>query len=140
QRGSVVAGTARAELFSGDNVWVARDLMVILGLDIGDRLRIGSKDFTVQDVILEDPTSTISAMVTFPPIYMGLPQLESTGLIQLGSRITYSRFYKLPPGYDVGGLEEVFAVREREVFRDTRRLSMTTHEEESEDLARILGL
>ncbi len=140
QRGSVIEGTARDELFSGDNIWVARDLMAILNLNIGDTLRIGTKDFTTQDVILEDPTSTISAMVTFPPIYMGLPQLESTGLIQLGSRITYSRFYKLPAGYNVSGLEEIFAEREREVFRDTRRLSMTTHEEESEDLARILGL
>jgi putative ABC transport system permease protein len=140
QRGSVIEGTARDELFSGDNIWVARDLMAILNLDIGDTLRIGAKDFTIQDIILEDPTSTISAMVTFPPIYMGLPQLESTGLIQLGSRITYSRFYKLPAGYNVSGLEEIFAEREREVFRDTRRLSMTTHEEESEDLARILGL
>jgi putative ABC transport system permease protein len=140
ERGSVIESNARAELFSGDNIWVARDLMVILGLDIGDSLRIGSKDFTVQDVILEDPTSTISAMVTFPPIYMGLPQMESTGLIQLGSRITYSRFYKLPAGYNVAGLEEVFAERERELFRDTRRVSFTTHEEESEDLARILGL
>lgn len=140
QRGSVVESNAREELFSGDNVWVARDLMVILDLRIGDTLRIGSKDFTVQDMILEDPTSTISAMVTFPPIYMGLPQLESTGLIQLGSRITYSRFYKLPPGYDVSGLEDLFRARELEVFRDTRRLSLTTHEEESEDLARILGL
>ncbi len=140
QRGSVIEGNARAELFSGDNIWVARDLMVILGLEIGDLLRIGTKDFTVQDVILEDPTSTITAMVTFPPIYMGLPQLESTGLIQLGSRITYSRFYKLPPGYQVSGLEEVFDERERAVFHDTRRISMTTHEEESEDLARILGL
>lgn len=140
QRGSVLESTARDELFSGDNIWVARDLMTILNLGIGDTLRIGGKDFTIQDVILEDPTSTISAMVTFPPIYMGLPQLESTGLIQLGSRVTYSRFYKLPAGYDVSPLEEVFAAREREVFRDTRRLSMTTHEEESEDLARILGL
>jgi putative ABC transport system permease protein len=140
ERGSVVDGNAREELFAGDNIWVARDLMVILDLEIGDSLRIGTKDFTVQDVILEDPTSTISAMVTFPPIYMGLPQLESTGLIQLGSRITYSRFYKLPPGYDVSGLEETFRARELEVFRDTRRISMTTHEEESEDLARILGL
>lgn len=139
QRGSVKAGNAQAELFSGDNIWVARDLMVILDLEIGDRLKIGEREFTILDVILADPSSTISVMSSFPAIYMGLPQVETTGLIQLGSRISYSRFYKMPPGYDVSGLEEQFDTLEREVFRDTRRLGMTTHAEESEDLGRVLG-
>ncbi len=138
QQGSVLQSDARAQLLSGDNIWVARDLMVLLNLNIGDRLKIGEREFTIVDVILEDPSSTISVMTSFPAIYMGIPQIESTGLIQLGSRINYSRFYKLPAGYDVAGLEEKFAVAEREEFRDTRRISMTTHEEESEDLGRIL--
>jgi putative ABC transport system permease protein len=139
QRGSAKESAALAELFAGNNIWVARDLMVILNLNVGDRLKIGDEEFTILDVILEDPSSTISAMTNFPAIYMGLPQVESTGLIQLGSRISYSRFYKMPPGYSVAGLEERFNVLEREVFRDTRRINMTTHEEESEDLGRILG-
>ncbi|MFZ9583452.1 MAG: ABC transporter permease [Pseudohongiellaceae bacterium] len=136
--GSVLQSDARQQLLGGNNVWVARDLMVLLGLEVGDSLKIGAQSFTIQDVILEDPSSTISVMTSFPAIYMGLAQIESTGLIQLGSRITYSRFYKLPPAYDVSTLEERFAAKEQEVFRDTRRLSMTTHEEESEDLGRIL--
>lgn len=136
--GSVQQSGALAELVGGNNIWVARDLMVILDLEVGQMLRIGNEDFTILDVILEDPSSTISVMSSFPAIYMGLEQIQTTGLIQLGSRITYSRFYKLPPGYDVSGLEEVFDLREQEVFRDTRRISMTTHEEESEDLGRIL--
>lgn len=137
--GSVRDSNARAELLAGNNIWVARDLMVLLDLTIGDPLTIGDQTFTITDVILEDPSSTISVMSSFPPIYMGLEQVASTGLIQLGSRITYSRFYKLPPGYQVDGLEQSFQQQEREVFRDTRRISMTTHEEESEDLGRILG-
>src|SRR5690606_10027080 len=128
----------RAELLAGPNVWVARDLMVVLDLKVGDSLKIGDATFTIQDVILEDPSSTISVMTSFPPIYMSLASIDATGLVQLGSRITYSRFYKLPPGYNVGGLEEAFNIAERETFRDTRRISMTTHEEESEDLGRIL--
>ena len=78
-------------------------------------------------------------MTNFPAIYMSLPSVETTGLIQLGSRITYSRFYKLPPGFDVSTLEDRFRVIEQQVFRDTRRVSLTTHEEESEDLGEILG-
>lgn len=138
ESGSVLESDARARLLAGNNIWVARDLMVILDLSLGDTLRIGEQDFTITDVILEDPSSTISVMTSFPAIYMGLQQVESTGLIQTGSRITYSRFYKMSNGYDVTGLEEKFNEQELEVFRDSRRLSMTTHEEESEDLGRIL--
>lgn len=138
ESGSVLQSDARARLLSGNNVWVARDLMIILDLELGDTLRIGNQDYTIIDVILEDPSSTISVMTSFPAIYMGLEQIEDTGLIQLGSRITYSRFYKLPNSYNVAGLEERFDQQEREVFRDSRRISMTTHEEESEDLGRIL--
>jgi putative ABC transport system permease protein len=139
QSGSVLDSNARAELLSGNNVWVARDLMVLLDMQPGDTLKIGDANFTIQDVILEDPSSTISVMTNFPPIYMSHASVEATGLIQFGSRITYSRFYKLPQGYDVSNLEQTFNRAEREMFRDTRRISMTTHEEESEDLARILN-
>lgn len=138
QSGSVLTSNARAELLAGRNIWVARDLMVILGLQIGQQLKIGDAEFTITDVILEDPSSTISVMQSFPAIYMSLESIAATGLIQLGSRITYSRFYKLPPGYDVSTLEEAFERAEIEVLRDTNRLSFTTHEEESEDLGEIL--
>src|SRR5690606_26213894 len=139
EAGPVSQSDARQRLLAADNVWVAEDLLVILGLSLGDSLKIGERDFTVTDVILEDPSSTISVMSNFPTVYMGLAQIESTGLIQLGSRITYSRFYKFPGGLNLTGLEETFAGREREVFRDQRRLALTTHEEASEDLGRILG-
>src|SRR5690554_3368885 len=110
QSGSVLDSNARAELLSGNNIWVARDLMVILDLELGDTLKVGDQTFTISDVIMEDPSSTISVMTSFPPIYMSLASVEATGLIQLGSRITYSRFYKLPAGYDVSGLERAFNI------------------------------
>lgn len=138
QSGSVLESNARTELLNSRSIWVARDLMIILDLAIGDTLKIGDAEFTIVDVILEDPSSTISVMQSFPAIYMSLDSIQATGLIQLGSRITYSRFYKLPPGYDVSGLEEAFERMEIEELRDTNRLSLTTHEEESEDLGRIL--
>jgi putative ABC transport system permease protein len=139
--GPISQSDARSELMNNDTIWVARDLMVILDLDVGERLKIGDREFTIADVILEDPSSTISAMSNFPAIYMGLEQIESTGLIQLGSRINYSRFYKLPENfeYDYRVLEDLFRDMEREQYRDTRRLSMTTHQEESEDLGEVLG-
>lgn len=141
EAGPVSLSDARQALVNSETIWVARDLMVILDLEIGQLLRIGNGEFTIADVILEDPSNTISVMSNFPAIYLGLEQIESTGLIQLGSRITYSRFYKLPSNYeyDYMALEDEFRDIEQKVYRDTRRLSLTTHQEESEDLGEVLG-
>jgi putative ABC transport system permease protein len=136
--GSVLASDARQQLLSGDNVWVARDLMILLNLHVGDKLKIGSKEFTILDTILEDPSSTITATSTFPAIYMGIPQIESTGLIQLGSRISYARFYKLPNAFDVTDLSDKFREAASVEFADARRVRLTTHQDESADLGRIL--
>jgi putative ABC transport system permease protein len=136
--GSVRQGTARAALLAGDNVWVARDLMVLLGLQIGDKIKIGAKEFTIQDVVLEDPTNTISAMNNFPSIYMGIPQIRSTGLFQLGSRISYVRLYKLPSSYELKGLRDSFTKAARTEFKEPRRVTLTTHLDQSADLGRIL--
>ncbi len=138
QRGSVLKNAARSELLAGDNIWVARDLMVLLGMQIGDKVRIGAREFTVQDVILEDPTTTIAAMNSFPAIYMGMEQIKSTGLIQLGSRISYARFYKLPSSYELSGLREKFRVAAQTEFKEPRRVTLTTHLDQSADLGRIL--
>ncbi|MDR2212220.1 MAG: hypothetical protein LBE21_01140 [Pseudomonadales bacterium] len=139
QSGSVLDSQARAALIANNEVWVARDLMVILGLGIGDQLKIGDVSFTISDTILADPSSTISVMTSFPAIYMSLASVESTGLIQLGSRISYSRFYKLPGNFNVSNLERNFRNLLRATSGDPRRISLTTHEEESEDLGEILG-
>jgi putative ABC transport system permease protein len=136
--GSVLESNARETLLGSNEIWVARDLMVILGLNVGDSLKIGDTTFTIADTILADPSSTISVMTSFPAIYMSLRSVDATGLIQLGSRITYSRFYKLPAGFDVSNLERDFRDLEESVLKDARRISLTTHEEESEDLGEIL--
>ncbi|MEI7950963.1 MAG: FtsX-like permease family protein [Gammaproteobacteria bacterium] len=138
QRGSVLKTSARAELLSGDNIWVARDLMVLLGLQIGDQVKIGAREFTIIDVVLDDPTTSISAMNNFPAIYMGIAQIENTGLIQLGSRISYARFYKLPPAFELKGLREKFTKAAQIEFKEPRRVTLTTHLDQSADLGRIL--
>ncbi|MDR0781782.1 MAG: hypothetical protein LBF16_14010 [Pseudomonadales bacterium] len=135
--GSVLDSQARAALLANPEVWVARDLMLTLGLHIGDSLKIGAATFTISDSILADPSSTISVMTSFPAIYMSLASVEATGLIQLGSRISYSRFYKLPPRFDISTLKRDFRELQGN-SGDPRRLSLTTHEEQSQDLGRIL--
>ncbi len=139
QEGGILTDDLREELFSSNSIWVAESLMLTLDLDIGDSIKIGAMDFTITDMIEIDPSSTISVMSNFPAIYMALEQIQATGLIQLGSRINYSRFYKFNEDVNMDTWEDEFRQAELEILGDTRRISMTTHQERSEDLGRILS-
>lgn len=139
REGSVQKSKARDHLLEGDNVWVGRDLMQLLNLHIGDSVKIGGKDFTIIDTVLEEPSATVSSLTSFPSIYMGLAQIESTGLIQVGSRVSYSRFYKLPEDYVLEGLGQRFLDAVLAEFAGERRLALLTHYDQSEQLGRILG-
>ena len=139
QEGGILSDSLRQQLINNNLIWVAKDLMLTLDLNIGDSIRIGDSDYTIADVIEIDPSSTISVMSNFPPIYMGLDQIQATGLIQLGSRITYSRFYKFDEDMEMESWEEEFRLAEIKTFGDSRSMSMTTHQEQSEDLGEILA-
>lgn len=139
REGGTLTDELRQQLFSSNSIWVAESLMLTLGLNIGDSIKIGAMDYTISDIIEIDPSSTISVMSNFPTIYMGLDQIQATGLIQLGSRINYSRFYRFTEDVNMDSWENEFRQAELDILGDTRRLSMTTHQERSEDLGRILG-
>ncbi|MDG2091194.1 MAG: hypothetical protein P8J61_08915 [Gammaproteobacteria bacterium] len=139
REGGILTDELRQQLFSSNSIWVAESLMLTLGLNLGDAITIGAEEYIISDIIDIDPSSTISVMSNFPAIYMGLDQVAATGLIQLGSRINYSRFYKFTEDVNMDSWEDEFRQAELDILGDTRRISMTTHQERSEDLGRILA-
>lgn len=77
------------------NAWIYPELIAQLGNTIGSTIKIGESSFLVDDTLKNDSSGTAQFTSLAPRIYIGLKQLESTGLIQLGSRVTYSYLYKL---------------------------------------------
>ncbi len=67
-------------------------------------LVLGSKTFYVHDFFRQDPDRSLTALELAPKIYMGIKQLDGTGLIRFGSRIRYYYYYRLGPGVDVPAL------------------------------------
>lgn len=88
------------------SLFMTRDTAHTLGVETDQRipLRIGNKDFYVQDFFAEDPDKSLTAVDLAPKVYMGMDQLDGTGLIQFGSRIRYFYFYTFPQGTDVQAL------------------------------------
>lgn len=71
------------------SVWVDRALMVALDLERGGELRLGDRAFRIGEVLTIEPDRG-SAFVNFAPrVMLHHDDLASTGLVQLGSRITY---------------------------------------------------
>jgi len=79
-------------------VFMSRDTAYALGIrDTESKkfpLKLGNKIFKVHDFFIDDPDKSLTAVELAPKIYIGVDQLEGTGLIQFGSRIWYSRYYR----------------------------------------------
>jgi putative ABC transport system permease protein len=66
-----------------------------------DSIRIGKSVFRVSGVVKRIPGGG-GIMATFTPsVYIRMEDLDSTGLVQFGSRVNYKRFFKAPEGTDI---------------------------------------
>ena len=84
---------------------LTRDTAHALGLrkdaPVNTPLVLGNKTFYVRDFFKKDPDKSLTAVELAPKLYMGIGQLEGTGLIQFGSRISYLYYYRFGPKIDV---------------------------------------
>lgn len=81
-------------------VWVAPRLLHLLNVSIGDRLEIGMASFSVTGVIDIEPGDT--DFIDFSPnLIMAMQDVEATGIVQPGSRVSYR--------YDFAGSETALA-------------------------------
>jgi len=70
-------------------VWADERLLARLAVSIGDSISIGARKFQIGARVSEDPETSISFLSLGPRLIMNLEDLESTQLIQVGSRVTY---------------------------------------------------
>ena len=70
-----------------------------------DSIKVGNITFKVAGVVRRFPGGTGILSSFTPSVYISHAKLDSTGLIQYGSRVTYKRFFKTPSD-DVTAKEE----------------------------------
>jgi putative ABC transport system permease protein len=70
-------------------VWADERLLARLGVKIGERIQVGARQFQVAGALSEDPEASISFLTLGPRLIMNAEDLQSTALIQVGSRVTY---------------------------------------------------
>lgn len=74
----------------------------------GDSLRIGNVVFKVAGEVSKLPGGS-GILTTFTPsVYISMDELDSTGLVQYGSRVTYKKFFKTNTDSETEELIETF--------------------------------
>src|SRR5690606_8418380 len=70
-------------------VIVQRDLLLQLGIEVGDRILIGGAPFTIRDVIEREPGRQVGTFTLGSRVFIDLQALRDTGLLGFGSRAFY---------------------------------------------------
>ncbi|WGG51642.1 ABC transporter permease [Rugamonas sp. DEMB1] len=89
-------GEAAGGIPAPGTVWVDAGLLGGLHIALGERLRLGDASFTVTRLIASEPDRGASFMNFAPRLMLPLADLESTGLLQPGARLTYRLLLAAP--------------------------------------------
>jgi putative ABC transport system permease protein len=77
------------ELIAGHGVLVQPELLIELGLEVGDRLRLAGEMFTIRGVVERDRLQRGGGFSFGPRAYIDVEDLRATSLLGVGSRATY---------------------------------------------------
>lgn len=75
---------------SRGSVWLDSRLISILGIGVGDAIELGSSRFQIESVISYEPDRGGDLFSIAPRLMMHLDDVEATGLVQPGSRVTHA--------------------------------------------------
>ncbi|AEC19024.1 membrane protein [Pusillimonas sp. T7-7] len=71
------------------SVWVDPQVLGLLGMAIGDDLQVGDSSLKIARVIAYEPDRGMQFVNVAPRVMMNLDDLQATGLVAPGSRISY---------------------------------------------------
>ena len=84
------------DALGADAVLASKDLLIRLGVEVGDEVRLGSSDFRIAAIVRVEPDRMTGAINFGPRAMLSQEGLERTGLVQFGSRATRRFLVKLP--------------------------------------------
>jgi putative ABC transport system permease protein len=116
-----------------DSVVVSGDLLLRLGIEVGDMVQVGGGRFTIAAVALSEPDRMTTGFTLGPRVLMTHGGYEAAGLNVPGSRATQRLLVRLPEATDLNSVRREIS----EVFG--RRARVSDYTEENRTLSRGLG-
>ena len=77
------------------------NLMIQHGAEVGDSIHVGLRSFEIEGRLIAIPGETAAMSTIGPRVYIPLADLESTALIQPGSRATYRALFRFDDSVNV---------------------------------------
>jgi putative ABC transport system permease protein len=127
------AGASSLLAAGGDIVLLEPTLLAQFGVGVGDRVKLGTKLFTIAAALRKIPGESPGVAMMAPRAYIPLAALEGTGLMGNEALARYRAMVKLPPGRDAAGV-----VRQMRDKFGQMRLSFETVEERKRNLGDAL--
>jgi putative ABC transport system permease protein len=88
-----------------DTVIAGEDLLIRVGVKVGEQVRVGGQDFRVAAAVISEPDRMSGSLNIGLRMMMSREAFERTGLMQIGSRAAQRYLFKLdagaPPVWDV---------------------------------------
>lgn len=131
------AGAARSYR-DGRRALVDNVLMDQFGLQPGDSVKVGDVTFEIAGSLLKIPGQNLAISMVNPRIFIPRAWLDSTNLVQRGSRIDYNIYFRFDEGWDLQQLEDT-ARAFAEAQEPEYDLDIDTVEERQEELGEVVG-
>lgn len=111
-----------SELLQNDSdVVVSPELLTRFKVPLGGTIRLGGRDFHIAGELITEPDRLASGFGPGMRVMMTRPGLDSTGLIQYGSRAAQRFLFKLNSGVDLDGMRaQLKAILPRVFITDYR--------------------
>lgn len=126
-----------AERFMADTAaLVEQSLMTQFNIEVGDTVKVGQVRFPIAGAITKVPGEAAAAAMIGPRIFIPRSMLESTNLIQQGSRVEYKRYFKFESGRDMPPIEARLDSLEEQLAMD---VDVETIDERREEIGEAIG-
>ena len=119
---------------NGQNALLEHGLMLQFKVASGDSVRIGTQNFLVTGDLLSRPGRAGIGSAIAPVALVPMRWLDSTGLVQKGSRIWYQYYFKIP---DPLALDRLVQALEKPL--ETAKLDYETVGSNKQDVGRAFG-
>ena len=86
-----------ALLLRGHGIVVQPELLIQLGLNVGESITLAGQPFTIRDVVTRDRVQGRGAFAFGPRVYVDLADLRATTMLAFGSRATYQWYVRVAP-------------------------------------------
>jgi len=139
---TTIPESAEHSFREGKRALVDKTLMLQFNAGIGDEIGIGYEKFIIAGTLEKAPGQTGLASAMAPAVFIPLSYLESTGLLQKGSRINTIFYYQLPTEVETDKLLEKLDKRFEQEGLDVETIEMRKEStgRSFEDLTGFLSL